>query len=238
MNPPWPAPGWAWLARTPSRRKAPERLNTTAAVARSSARAVLVLATAALAAFGPALGARAQGSIEVDNSLSTGRVCFVYPGNYYGGPYGVEVWMFNAPAVPPWISEEPNPLAALSGLGAAGFSLEATFEDQNMASTPGIVQLGELDMPDVTPAGARVVIALAVWNSATPAGATALGVIAFMNPTADYTASPPLGPPPLSGWTEDLVMGFPVLTPEPSTSALAALGVALWLLLRRHTGRG
>jgi hypothetical protein len=68
-----------------------ERLNTPAAVARSSARAVLVLATAALAAFGPALGARAQGSIEIDNSLSTGRVCIGYPGNYCAGVYGVEV---------------------------------------------------------------------------------------------------------------------------------------------------
>ncbi|MGO9200540.1 MAG: hypothetical protein ACLQM8_08370, partial [Limisphaerales bacterium] len=233
LNPPWPAPGWAWLARTPSRRKAPERLNTPAAVARSSARAVLVLAAAALAAFGPALGARAQGSIDVDNSLSTGRVCIGYPGNYYGGVYGVLVFMLNVPAVPLGINDNPNPFNALDALGVDGFNLEATFFNENMASTPGIVQLGEVDMPDVTPAGARVVIALAIWDSATfHDPATALGVVAFMNPTADYTASPPLGPPPLSGWTSDLVMFSPI--PEPSTSALAALGVALWLLLRRH----
>ena len=121
LNPPWPAPGWAWLARTPSRRKASERLNTPAAVARSSARAVLVLAAAALAAFGPALGARAQGSIEIDNSLSTGRVCIGYPGNYFGGVYGVVVWMFNVPAVPLGINDNPNPGEAYGRPGGRRF---------------------------------------------------------------------------------------------------------------------
>ena len=44
--------------------------------------------------------------------------------------------------------------------------LQATFADQNNSSTPGIIRLGEVDMPDVTPKGANVVIALAMWNSA------------------------------------------------------------------------
>lgn len=106
------------------------------------------------------------------------------------------------------------------------------------SSTPGIIRLGELDMPLVAPYGATVVIALAMWDNAATSfdrqvlpGTT--GVLAFVNPTADYTAVPTPVPPGLSGWTSDLVIAA---IPEPSTFALAAVGAAAWLLVRRRSG--
>ena len=119
---------------------------------------------------------------------------------------------------------------------------EATFADQNNSSTPGIIRLGELDMPDVAPYGATVVIALAMWDTAATSFYNATynqvppepsGVLAFVNPTADYTAVPTPVPPALSGWTSDLVLAA---IPEPSALALAGLGAAAWLLLRRRSG--
>ena len=74
------------------------------AVSRSRARAVLILAAAALAAVAPVLSARSQGSIDIDNNQSTGRLCLYQPGNYYGGVYGVEVWMVNTDRLPPGIN--------------------------------------------------------------------------------------------------------------------------------------
>jgi hypothetical protein len=124
---------------------------------------------------------------------------------------------------------------------SAGFQKEATFADK--IAVGGNIRLGELDMPNVAPAGASVVIALAVWDTTASTfsdaenawfkGEGLLGVIAFVNPTADYTAFPTPAPPPLSGWTSDLVMSF-WLVPEPSAFALAGVGAAVWLLLRRR----
>jgi hypothetical protein len=122
---------------------------------------------------------------------------------------------------------------------SAGFRKEATFASQDAIF--GTIGLGKLDMPNVAPAGASVVIGLAVWDTAAPTfsvnawldGKVAAGVIAFVNPTADYTAFPTPAPPALSGWTSDLVMTVELI-PEPSAFALAGVGAAVWLLLRRR----
>ena len=53
----------------------------------------------------------------------------------------------------------------------------------------------------------------------------------FNNPTGDPTASPPGTPAFLSGWTAPLLV-TPI--PEPSTIALAGLGLASLLVIRRR----
>lgn len=55
----------------------------------------------------------------------------------------------------------------------------------------------------------------------------------FNNPTGDPTASPPGTPAALSGWTVPVQVNAFVI-PEPSTYALAALGVGALLLFRRR----
>jgi hypothetical protein len=236
--------GWACAAGTFLRRSAVGGLSGVAAVPHPSAPAVLILAAAGLAAIGPALGLRAQGSIELDNSQSTGRVAIDQPGNYYGGVYGVEVWELNANALPPGLNGTPG-LSGYLNMLTNGFVHVATFADQNNSSTPGIIRLGEVDMPNAVPAGANVVIALAIWDNAATsylvwAGKAGpldrFGFLAFMNPTADYTAFPTPAPPALSGWTSDLLLVE--LIPEPSPFALAGVGVAAWLLVRRRRNRG
>jgi hypothetical protein len=128
---------------------------------------------------------------------------------------------------------------------SAGFRKEATFADK--IAFGGNIRLGDLDMPNVAPAGASVVIAVAMWDTAAPTFSDALnawfkgdgylGVIAFVNPTADYTAFPTPAPPALSGWTSDLVMLSFEQIPEPSAFALAGVGAAVWLLLRGRRKR-
>jgi hypothetical protein len=190
-----------------------------------------------LAAFGAAAGAFAQGSVNLDNSQSTGRLVLIDPGNDYGGIYGIEDWELNASAVPRGINGAGTAGAAYAELAASGFKLVATYADQNNNSTPGVVQLGQLKMPQVTPAGANVVLALVAWDSAAStfdsaeAEGTAIGgILAFVNPTANYTAIPTPASPGLSGWTSDLILAVP----EPSCLALAAVGGAVLLVFRRR----
>jgi hypothetical protein len=204
----------------------------------------LILAAAALAAIGSAPGAHAQGSIELDNTPLTipGGISLYGPNNYYPGVFGLEVWELNGSIVPAGINSVA-PYVAYANVQSAGFRRVATFADQ-ITWGPGSFRLGEVDMPNVTPAGANVVLALGAWDSAAPTlsdaltgwfnGKVAVGFIAFVNPTANYTAFPTPAPPPLSGWTSDLIMVYPQIVPEPSAFALAGVGAAVWLLLRRH----
>ncbi len=96
-------------------------------------------------------------------------------------------------------------------------------------------------MPDVTPAGGTVVLALVAWNSSARSWTEMLngfyvnpcaGVVAFLNPTADYFLNPPRIPANITGWNSvgDVVMTS--LVPEPGTFALSGLGVTLRLIFR------
>jgi hypothetical protein len=270
LIPPRPFPGWARATRTFFRRNVAEGPGTAAAVERSSARPDLILATFALAVLGPALGARAydcirmkrliltgigtlavalgafaQGIISLDDTPSQYGVA-LGPGNYYRGPYGMEVWELNASSVPSNVREPIWVEWTYSALTADGFNKEATFSNQAM-TIPGVFTLGDLTMPDVSPAGSTVVLALAVWNTSASSWGSMLfsantntvgGVLAFLNPTAAPTSSgPPPVPASLSGWNStvgDLIMYRVLPIPEPSTLFLAGLGAAALLLFRQR----
>ncbi len=72
----------------------------------------------------------------------------------------------------------------------------------------------------------------ATWNAAIASGAGLAGKTAvFANTTGNPAASPPGTPAFLTGWNAPLLV-TPV--PEPSTLALAGLGIASLLVIRRR----
>jgi flagellin-like hook-associated protein FlgL len=185
------------------------------------------LALAGIVTLAFALGAFAQGSVYVDNSVGINYgVAIDTEGNYYSGTYGMEVWeLSGATSVPVGINLAPgggSGQLAYDDLMADGFKKEATFTNQTM--NVGTITIGGVDMPDVTPPGSTVVLALAAWDTSDPSWAAMLnnatwnphgptesaacGVVAFLNPTANPGISPAPEPAPLTGWNneDDLVM--------------------------------
>ncbi len=205
-------------------------------------------ALAAVAAVGLALGAFAQGTILVDNSTANNGVADLAALSYYSGAYGLELFELSPS---PTGAALTSTLAAINGASSglagyaamtgAGFLLENTWTNQTMSG--GFVKLGQFTMPDVSPAGAEVLLGLAVWN--TPASFAAmlatpgarLGVIAFPQSTA-LPSAPANGIDDLgAGWDsvgQDLVM-TPV--PEPGVLALAGLGAAAGMVSCRRAAR-
>ncbi len=149
-----------------------------------------------IAAFAFALGAFAQGSINLDNSSLNNGVAFDKAGNWYSGVYGLEVYeLSGVTAVPAGINVAAGPgsgVAAYNALVGAGFKLEKTLAGTITVANQGVISLGEVDMPDVTPAGSKVVVGLAMWNTSAASFSAMLGssdantragVIAFVNST-------------------------------------------------------
>jgi hypothetical protein len=218
------------------------------------------LALTGIATLALALGAFAQTFILDNTSDLVNGVADLTAGSYYNGPYGLEVFQLNP--VPTGAALN-SLLASINGtsaslganLGSAGlavmtaagsgFTSYAPITGQTMAN--GYISgLGQYTMAGV-PAGANVVLGLAVWNSSgAQSTATHLGVIAFQQSTVSTTSSPPGipldivggGQPAGFGWNSvdgtgaDLVMT--TLVPEPGTLALAGLGVAALLIFRRR----
>jgi len=198
-----------------------------------------------IAGFGFAIGVAAQGLIALDNSANANGVAINTPGNYYTGTYGMEVWELNTSSIPAGFNNlaSVDPGWAYVEIVTGRWRLELTLANQTMRD--GTFSLGSWILPDVTPIGSKVVLALAVWNSGAPNGIAslywldsfnALGVIAFVNPTAAPTinGSPPV-PASLSGWTTsigDLVMIVGDI-PETSTFSLVGLGAGILLSMRR-----
>jgi len=192
-----------------------------------------------LAAASLAFGALGQGTISLDNSGATGRICLDAPGNYYSGPIGLEVWELAGTTVPSALRGPLNGDLADAYLPDFGFRLEATFINQTAIG--GVIKLGTVALPDVMPGGSRVVLGLLAWNTSDASIAAippfkpwASGLILFVTPTGDPMSSPPVSPPSLSSsWTSDFILYS--FLPEPSPVALAGIGMAFWLLLgRRH----
>jgi MYXO-CTERM domain-containing protein len=193
------------------------------------------------AALSLGLCALAQGSFDLDDTYINPGLAVDTRGNWYGGTFGMEVWELNSTSVPLGINLDAAPGAGVLGYNAmvaAGFVKEKTFAGQTTVS-PGDFELGIVDLWDARPAGGTVVVALAAWNTSDPSWsamlanrnqATRAGILAFDQPTTNpYFANP--GEPPTLAMSQDLVLST---IPEPPSPALAGLGGALLLLLRRR----
>jgi hypothetical protein len=170
-------------------------------------RMLSVIFAAGMAALGcPEVGS-SQGAFVLDNSQLDYGVAIDVAGNYYSGSYGMEVWMHNgvSSALVEAINSTPAGLAAYNMLAADGFLLETTYVNDVMFE--GSFSPSVCNMPDVSPAGSTVTLALVVWNSPAPSLMAALnmatpelrvGMVCFTQPTTNYDAVPLPQPPPLA----------------------------------------
>ena len=194
----------------------------------------LILTTTASVAF--AIATRAQGWIDVENFDLIPSINLNSNGQYYTGSYTLQVWELNGTTIPADLvgvngtiagygSGGPGPShqgrvwtwPLYSSLTTDGFTLEKTFTG---LMSDGWFDLGAVDMPNVSPAGSSVVLALVVWNNTTWWGSLESfsgGMAVFVNPT---TASPSAPPSELTGWDKngtgpDLVMALNQQPPPP-----------------------
>jgi len=201
-----------------------------------------LLTTIAVAGF--ALGAIAQGSVNVSDSTINPGVTINNSSSFYSGAMTLQVWYMNGSSIPTGINNASSAQAAYSAMTGDGFTLAQTFTSASVSS--GTFSFGELDIAGVTPAAANAEFALVAWNNNTSAnwgaavnGSAHGGVVAFENPTANYQTPPPNTPTPpnFSGWNtlgQNLIMTQLTPSPEPTTIAFAALGLGSFLVARRR----
>jgi len=196
--------------------------------------------------MGLALGAFAQGGLILDNNSAAHGIVIppATPGGtptFYSGPAGLQVWYLNGSSYNLASLNGATADSAYSRLATDGFTLATTFTGANIGT--GGFSLGNLQVAGVIPAGSTVTLAIAAWQGGgNNFGTGNHGVLAFYQPTVDYTASPPPVPPDLTGAlsgpstpggfnTTDLAL---TAVPEPSSFALAGLGAAALFIFRRR----
>lgn len=199
------------------------------------------------AAASVAVSSYGQGSINVDNSSSAYGLTINSAANYYAGVYSLQVWSLNNPAYP--VANINSLAGSITGAGydamvAAGFSLQASFIGVNNAGNDGFIQLGAATLAGINPAGGTAAIALVAWNSNAASWALAAasgpaargGVVAMIVDTANPGEQPPPTPASINApWDAagvDLIMSQ---IPEPTSMALAGLGIAGLLAFRRRS---
>jgi PEP-CTERM motif len=198
------------------------------------------LVLTAMAMVGLTSAAFGQGSlggwIGVDNSWSLGAVSIDTVGNWYTGTYGLEIWAKSGA-----IGDNINSFNGQSGvadiayanLAVDGYVLGGTFANKSMSYPGTIVNVGRAYCANVF-VGPNAV-AVVAWNSSAPsfsaavAGGAKAGIYTFVNGFYIGLGAPTsLG----DGWgSTDLVM---TTVPEPSVFALAGLGAAALVVIRRR----
>jgi hypothetical protein len=198
---------------------------------------------AGLATVALALGAMAQGTIYLDDSVVNKGVALNTAGNYYqGGAYTLQVWILNTNNPAPSNINGQSAQTAYSNMTGDGFANQGTFTGTMTSGTPGTFKFGNQTLAGVNPAGGNVYLALVAWTGSASSWANAVsgsaqgGLIDFIQATATGTAPVPNMAAGWNALNQDLIMTqlTPVPTPEPATIAFAALGLGGFLVARRR----
>ncbi len=191
---------------------------------------------------GLSCGALGQGWFELDNSRLNPVVVADAPGGPYNGVFGLEVYELNGTNSD--LVDALNWSGDYDSLIQNGFHIEATYTNQTMSR--GLLQLGACRLPDVSPAGRTVTVALVLWGSSAKSYGAFLadanypgltGIIAFTQPTTDYTSPSQPSPPPMA-WTRDedwvlycICTRPPVIGRQPQDAASVPGGTAAFAVL-------
>lgn len=190
-----------------------------------------------IAVLGLSLGALAQGTINGDNSnASNPNSTIRLGGNFYDGPINMEFWIQNGSnsVAQATINSTlgTSATAGYAALTAGGWTKESSATVLNGSVAGGQFGFGSITLPDVSPAGGTVTLAMAAWiGGSSYLGGANGGVMSLILTTGNPNASPPGTPGEIFAPWDALNMPLGLTpVPEPATLALAGLGWVMCLL--------